>query len=106
MRVRVAAGLAASVVSIGAIVAVAGAAGVAQPKTYGGAKVSAYASSGLLNVTSVAWDGKTMFAGSSGNSHTLPNGGVYVVANGAGTRVASKFVFVAGMTFHDGAMYL
>jgi glucose/arabinose dehydrogenase len=106
MRVRVAATLAACAASIGVIVAVASAASVATPKAYGGAKVSAYATTGLTNVTSVAWVGKTMFAGSSGDSQSLPNGGVFVVKDGKGTKISSKLLFVAGMELHGGALYL
>jgi len=107
MRRRTTALLAAALISAGAVATAASAAGPPAPKTYGGAKVSAYATTGLLNVTSLAWDGSTAFAGSSGNSSKIPNGGLYVIKAGAGVKVSPPTVlFVGGVAWHDGALYL
>jgi Glucose / Sorbosone dehydrogenase len=106
MRVRFAALVAGCAVVMGAVAAAGTAAGSPVPRTYGGAKASVYATTGLLNVTSFAWDGSTMFAGSSGNSQKVPNGGVYVIRNGTGTEIPGGPIFVGGMAFHGGALYL
>lgn len=91
----------------GLAASVAFAAGPPAPKTFGGAKVSAYPATGLFNVTSFAWDGSTMFAGSSGNGGKVPNGGAYVIKNGVGTEISPPTtLFVGGMVWHGGALYL
>jgi glucose/arabinose dehydrogenase len=98
--------LAAALISAGAVATAASAAGPPAPKTYGGAKVTTYATTGLLNVTSFAWgDGQT-FAGSSGNSSTLPNGGLFTLSGGKGTRVKTGLLFIAGLAFHNGTLYV
>jgi glucose/arabinose dehydrogenase len=106
MRKRIAAVVAASIVSAGAVAAVATAATTASaPKGHGGAKASLYAT-GLDNPTSFAWGDGAMFAGDSGNSTTLPNGGVYVIKNHVGTKIASNAIFVGGMEFHKKVLYI
>lgn len=105
MLMRAAALCVASVVSAGALTAVAAAAGPPAPKAYNGAKASLYAS-GLDNPTSFAWGDGAMFAGDSGNSQTLPNGGVYVIRNHVATKIPSNVVFVGGMQFHKGVLYI
>jgi glucose/arabinose dehydrogenase len=81
------------------------ASGPPPPKTYGGATESLYAT-GLKNPTSFAWGDGAMFAGDSGNSMGLPNGGVYVISHGVGTAIPNSPIFVGGMAFHKGALYL
>jgi glucose/arabinose dehydrogenase len=105
MRKRITAVFAASVVSAGAVAAVALAAGAPAPKGYGGAKASLYAT-GLDNPTSFAWGDGAMFAGDSGNSHTVPNGGVYVIKNHVGTKIPSNVIFAGGMAFHKKVLYI
>lgn len=106
MRKCAAAMFAASVVVGGAAVASAVAApGPPAPKTYQGAKAAPYAS-GLDNPTSFAWLNGTMFAGDSGNSQTIPNGGVYVIKNHAATKVPSNVIFVGGMATHKHVLYI
>jgi glucose/arabinose dehydrogenase len=86
------------------------AAGPPPPKTYGGAKVKVFASgpatTGLKNVTSFAFGDGAVFTGDSGNSQSLPNGGVYVIKHGGGVPIPNSPIFVGGMTFHLGALYL
>lgn len=106
MRVRIAAcaaTCAAAVATTG--VAAEAAAGPPAPKTHGGATVSLYAT-GLKNPTSFAWGDGAMFAGDAGNSETVPNGGVDIIANGTSTTVPNSPIFVGGMAFHRGALYL
>jgi glucose/arabinose dehydrogenase len=75
------------------------------PKTYGGAKLSTFAT-GLRNPTSFAFGDGAVFAGDSGNSSSIPNGGVYVIQHGKGVELPNSPIFVGGMTFHAGALYL
>jgi glucose/arabinose dehydrogenase len=84
---------------------VANAAGPPPPKTFGGAKVAPYAT-GLKNPTSFAWGNGVMFAGDSGNSSKVPNGGVYVIKDGNATLIPSSVIFVGGLAFHKGILYL
>jgi glucose/arabinose dehydrogenase len=106
MRVRIAACAAtcAAVVATTGVAADA-ATGPPAPKAFGGAKVSLFAS-GLKNPTSFAWGDGAMFAGDSGSSETVPNGGVDIIANGSSTSVPNSPIFVGGMAFHHGALYL
>jgi glucose/arabinose dehydrogenase len=94
-------------VAAGAAAAGAAAAGGAPPpKTFGGAKVALFAT-GLKNPTSFAWGDHAMFAGDSGNSQSgLPNGGVWVIRKHKAVAVPNSPIFVGGMAFHKGALYL
>jgi glucose/arabinose dehydrogenase len=47
-----------------------------------------------------------MFAGDSGSSEKKPNGGVDVIKNGTATMIPNGPLFVGGMAWHDGALYL
>jgi glucose/arabinose dehydrogenase len=105
MLKRAAAAFVASLVSAGGLAAVAAAAGPPPPKTYHGAKVSLYAG-GMDNPTSFAWGDGAMFAGDSGNSNTTPNGGVYVIRNHVAAKIPSNVIFVGGMQFHNGVLYI
>jgi len=106
MRNRAAALIAASIITGGAVATAASAAGgPPPPKTYGHAKVSLYAT-GLDNPTSFAWGDGAMFAGDSGNSETVPNGGIYVIKGGKGTKLDMPYLFVGGMQFHKGVLYI
>ena len=100
---------ASAVAAIGALSfassAFAASSGPPPPKTHNGATVSLYAS-GLDNPTSFAWGEGAMFAGDSGNSETTPNGGVYVIRNHVATKIPSNVVFVGGMQFHKGVLYI
>lgn len=102
---RIAAALAASVAFAAVMTAAAAAAGPPPPKTYNGAKTTLYAT-GLDNPTSFAWGDGQMFAGDSGNSPTLPNGGVYVIRDHVGTKIPSNVIFAGGLAFHHGVLYV
>jgi glucose/arabinose dehydrogenase len=73
--------------------------------THGGATATVCAT-GLKNPTSFAWGDGAMFAGDSGSSEKKPNGGVYIVKNGTATLIPNGPVFVGGMAWHGGALYL
>lgn len=95
-----------SIVIGGISAAVASAAsGPPPPRTFGGAKVSLFAS-GLKNPTSFAFGDGLVFAGDSGNSQKVPNGGVYVLKGGTATEIPDSPVFVGGMQFHHGVLYM
>ena len=107
MRARIAA-CAATCATVAATMGVAAnaATGPPQPKGYGGAKATLFAT-GLKNPTSFAWGDGAMFAGDAGNSSTLPpNGGVDIIKNGTSTTVPNGPLFVGGMAWHKGALYL
>jgi glucose/arabinose dehydrogenase len=74
-------------------------------KTHGGATATVFAT-GLKNPTSFAWGDGAMFAGDSGSSESVPNGGVDIIANGTSTSIPNSPIFVGGMAFHKGALYL
>ena len=108
MRVRSAAMLAASVVVTGAVASAASAAGAPPlPKGVGGAKVSLFAS-GLHTPTSFAFGGGNVFEGDGGvESKTAPpNGGVFVLKGGKGVAIPGSPQFVAGLAWHQGALYV
>jgi glucose/arabinose dehydrogenase len=95
----------AAIVTTACLAVAASAAQAPTPKTYGGAKESLFAT-GLKNPTSFAFGDGKVFAGDSGNSAKVPNGGVYVIQNGKGVELPNSPLFVGGMTFHAGALYL
>jgi glucose/arabinose dehydrogenase len=96
----------ASIAAVGVGGAVASAAGgPPPPKTFGGATVSLFAS-GLKNPTSFAFGDGAVFAGDSGNAEKVPNGGVYVLAGGTATEIPDSPIFVGGMQFHNGVLYM
>lgn len=106
MRKRAAAVFAASMLVAGAAVTSAMAApGAPAPKTHQRAKVALYAT-GPSNLTSFAWLNGTMFAGDSGNSQTLPNGGLDVVKNHVATRIPSPLLFVGGLAVRKHVLYI
>jgi hypothetical protein len=83
----------------------AGAAGPPPPKTFGGAKLSLFAT-GLKNPTSFAFGDGAVFAGDSGNSMGVPNGGVWVIKHHHAVAIPNAPIFVGGMQFYKGALYL
>jgi glucose/arabinose dehydrogenase len=107
MRVRGAAIVAASLLATGAVASVATAAGPPPPpKGVGGAKVQQVAA-GLHTPTSFAFGANTLFEGDGGAENANPpNGGVYAIKNGKGTLVPGSPQFVAGLAWHDGALYV
>ena len=106
MRVRIAACAATCAAVVGTMgVAASAATAPPAPVAHGGASVKLFAT-GLKNPTSFAWGDGAMFAGDSGSSQTLPDGGVDIIANGTATTVPNGPIFVGGMAWHHGALYL
>lgn len=106
---RSAALLAASVVSTGVVASSASAAGSPPlPKGVGGAKVQLVAT-GLHTPTSFAAGGGNLFEGDGGaesSSGPPTGGGVYLLKGGKGTLLSGSPQFVAGLAWHDGALYV
>src|SRR5436305_9711256 len=107
MRVRGAAFIAASVISTGAAASVATAAGPPPPpQGVGGAKVQQVAA-GLHTPTSFAFGAGTLFEGDGGAENANPpNGGVYAIKGGKGTLISGSPQFVAGLAWHNSALYV
>jgi glucose/arabinose dehydrogenase len=108
MRGRKAAIAAASVVTAGVVAGVASAAAgpPPPPKGVGGAKVQLVAS-GLHTPTSFAFGAGTLFEGDGGSETAKPpNGGVFAIRNGTGTLIPGSPAFVAGLAWHQGALYV
>lgn len=97
--------LAAVLAASGLLATTASAAGSSSPKAHGGAKVSLFAT-GMRNPTSFAFGDGSIFVGDSGNSSGLPNGGVWVIKHGVGVAIPDAPIFVGGMAFYHGALYL
>ncbi|MFZ0090201.1 MAG: hypothetical protein WAL63_11880 [Solirubrobacteraceae bacterium] len=106
---RVAKLAAGSVVAAGVFVSGAGsaaAAGPPPPKAAGGKQVTLVAT-GVTTPTSFATGGGSVFEGDGGaESGGPPNGGVYVLKNGAATKLAGSPLFVAGLAWYKGALYV
>ncbi|MDQ2813750.1 MAG: hypothetical protein M3Z75_18245 [Actinomycetota bacterium] len=77
------------------------------PVSTNGHKVELVAS-GLKTPTSFAFGDGMVFVGDGGNSQgsAPPNGGVYVLKNGAAVKIASPLKFVAGLAWHDNNLYI
>jgi glucose/arabinose dehydrogenase len=109
MRGRTAALIAATAVSTGVVASAAMAASgpPPPPKATNGHTVQLVAS-GLHTPTSFAFGAGQVFEGDGGvESKTAPpNGGVFVLKNGAATEIPGSPGFVAGLAWHDGALYV
>jgi len=107
-RVIAAAGLAAAALTFAlAAPAASASSGPPPPVSTNGHKVELVAS-GLKTPTSFAFGDGRIFVGDGGNSEgsAPPNGGVYVLKNGTAVKIASPLVFVAGLTWHCGKLYI
>ncbi len=82
------------------------AAGPPPPTAVSGHHVKLVAS-GLGTPTSFAFGAGTTFEGDGGNNQSgPPNGGVFVLKGGKGTKLAGSPGFVAGLAWHKGALYI
>jgi glucose/arabinose dehydrogenase len=77
------------------------------PTSTNGHKVHLFAS-GVMTPTSFAFGAGQVFEGDGGNSegNGPPNGGVYVLQNGQAHKLRSALKFVAGLVWHDNALYV
>ena len=62
--------------------------------------------SGLGTPTSFAFGGGAVFEGDGGNSPGIPNGGVFLLRGGTATLLPDSPQFVAGLAWHDNALYI
>jgi glucose/arabinose dehydrogenase len=107
MRGRNAALIAATVVSTGVMAAAAGAAGGPPPPIATNGSAVQLVAAGLGTPTSFAFGDGVVFEGDGGNSKSgPPNGGVFVLQGGKATKVPGSPQFVAGLAWHDGALYV
>src|SRR5947209_14443425 len=107
MRGRTAVVVAASIASTGGLAAAASAAGGPPPPVgQNGATVQPFAT-GLGTPTSFAFGGGSVFEGDGGNNQSgPPNGGVFVLKNGVGTKLPGSPAFVAGLAWRKGTLYV
>jgi glucose/arabinose dehydrogenase len=109
MRLRIAAtSAAAAAVALGSAVAPAAHAASAPPlPTATNGHTVQLVAAGLKTPTSFAFGDGKVFVGDGGNSEgsAPPNGGLYVLKGGAAVRVPSPLKFVAGLAWHDGALF-
>lgn len=108
MRGRTLVCVAATVLASGAMVGVASGAGSPPlPKAVNGAPVRLFAA-GLKTPTSFAFGDGAVFEGDGGSSTKSgpPNGGVFLLKGGKATKVPGSPQFVAGLAWHDGALYV
>ncbi len=76
------------------------------PTAVNGAQVTQVAA-GLGTPTAFAFGAGSVFEGDGGNSKSgPPNGGVFLLAGGTGTKLAGSPQFVAGLAWHDGSLYV
>ena len=76
------------------------------PTSSNGSPVTLVAS-GLGTPTSFAFGDGAVFEGDGGNSTgAIPNGGVFLLQGGTGTLLADSPQFVAGLAWHDNALYI
>jgi glucose/arabinose dehydrogenase len=79
--------------------------GAPLPVSTNGHKVQLVAN-GLKTPTSFAFGDGQVFAGDAGKSSGKPNGGVFVLKHGDAIKIASPIVFVAGLIWHNGKLYI
>jgi glucose/arabinose dehydrogenase len=88
--------------------AVAQAAGPPPPPTApGGQAVTQVAiGGGIATPTSFAFGKGQVFEGDGGPDNGPPKGGVFVLKNGTGVKLAGSPAFVSGLAWHKGALYV
>jgi glucose/arabinose dehydrogenase len=94
--------------ALGAGAAAAGAAGPPPPPTAPGGQTVTQVASGLKTPTTFAVGAGQVFEGDGGNTsgNKPPNGGVYLLSNGQGVKLAGSPQFVSGLAWHQGALYV
>jgi hypothetical protein len=78
------------------------------PKSTTGKTVTQVAAGGgLATPTSFAFGDGQVFEGDAGKETSkIPNGGVFVLSNGTATKLAGPLVYVSGLAWHDGSLYV
>jgi glucose/arabinose dehydrogenase len=101
--------VAASSIAVGAVFAAgAGAAGPPPPPTSTNGNPVQLVASGLNTPTSFAFGDGSVFEGDGGSTSAKgpPNGGVFLLANGAATKLAGSPEFVGGLAWRGGTLYV
>jgi glucose/arabinose dehydrogenase len=94
-----------AVLGVSAVIAQA-AGGPPAPKSTDGHKAQLVAT-GLMTPTSFAFGGGAVFEGDGGaETAKVPNGGVFVLKGGTATKVAGSPLFVGGLVWHAGSLYV
>ena len=99
------------VLAVAGVSAVAGGTAIAAggpppPTAVNGAPVTQVAA-GLGTPTSFAFGAGSVFEGDGGNSQSgPPNGGVFLLKGGIGTKIAGSPEFVGGLAWHKGSLYV
>jgi glucose/arabinose dehydrogenase len=108
MRGRTAAFIAATALATGVIADAATAAGGPPPPTATNGATVQLVASGLNTPTSFAFGGGNVFEGDGGSESSSgpPNGAVYVLKGGTATKIPGSPQFVAGLAWHQGALYV
>jgi glucose/arabinose dehydrogenase len=97
----------AGAVAVGVSGVIAAAANAQPLPTSSNGSPVALVASGLGTPTSFAFGDGAVFEGDGGNSTTaIPNGGVFLLRDGTATRLADSPQFVAGLAWHDNALYI
>lgn len=91
----------------GSAVAAPDPSGPPPPTSHNGHPVQLVAA-GLKTPTAFAFGAGSVFEGDGGNSQgsAPPNGGVYLLKGGTATKLAGSPEFVAGLAWHDNALYV
>ena len=77
------------------------------PPTATGGQTVTLVAAGLSTPTSFAFGGGSVFEGDGGTeSSGPPNGGVFVLKGGTATKLPGSPQFVAGLAWHQGALYV
>jgi glucose/arabinose dehydrogenase len=97
----------AGAVALGVSGVVAATASAQPPPTSSNGNPVTLVASGLGTPTSFAFGGGAVFEGDGGNSTTaIPNGGVFLLRGGTATKLADSPQFVAGLAWHNNALYI
>jgi glucose/arabinose dehydrogenase len=107
MRARATALAVMATAALGAGATAAGAAGPPPPPTAPGGQTVTQVAAGLQTPTSFATGAGQVFEGDGGSeSSKVPNGGVYLLSNGKGVKLAGSPNFVSGLAWRKGALYV
>src|SRR5277367_4198617 len=105
---RTAAVITATVVTVAASATVVSAAGAPPPPTAANGATVTLVAAGLNTPTSFAFGDGAIFEGDGGaeTSSGPPNGGVFLLKGGVGTKIAGSPNFVAGLAWSGDTLYV
>src|SRR3984885_625936 len=108
MRAKAAAIAMMATAALGVGATAAGAAGPPPPPTAPGGQTVTQFAAGRKTPTSFAVGAGKVFEGDGGNApdNKPPNGGVYLLSDGKGVKLAGSPLFVSGLAWHQNALYV